>query len=181
MTRRQVLTLGLAAAGVVAGHGAAYVLAYPVAAERLEHLARTGHRGFPLLAALGCVGAALALAAIFVRAARRERVLPKGRSLALAQVALFLGLELAERGLDAAAAATDPAVGIGLVLQVLLAAILVWLARGAAAVGTLVARTRPGRPPAPGPLPWSVRTVAPSAPDPVALGLRRAPPSASVA
>jgi len=180
MKRPRSLARGLAAGGVVGGHALAYALAYPVAEARHAHLHETGHHGFPLLLVAGLAAAGAVLALTFVRAARREGTPPPFRMLLHLQVGLFLWLELGERGFDLAKAGADPAVVLGVALQVVLAFGLAWLARGAAAAGRLFAAA-PRRPAArPGGSTSPVRVAEPLAPDPIALGPRRAPPSLAV-
>jgi len=172
---------GLAWGGVVAGHAIAYVLAYPVARVRLAHLHETGHGGFGILLVLGFAAAGLALSSTFLRAIRRKGTPVSVASLLPLQVGLFLGLELAERGFDLSRTLSDHAVGLGILVQVVLAFALAWLARGAAAAGGWLAgapRVRASRAlRASGP----IRMAEPAPPDPVALGRRRAPPELAVA
>lgn len=181
MDRDRWLALGLSTGGVIGGHALAYTLAHPLVAAREAYLSQTGHAGFELLSAVGFAAAGLALALAFVRGARREGRAPGVLTLLWIQVALFLALELSERGFDVAAAATDPAVLLGVPVQLALAVALALVARGVVevsyrvGVGKSPGARRPVRVPAP------VRVADPEAPDLAALGLRRAPPMLSVA
>ena len=182
MGRGRSLALGLAAGGVVGGHALAYTLAYPLAAARRAHLDEIGHDGFPVLLVLGCAAAGLALVSTFVRAARRDDLAPRVGSLLWLQVGLFLALELAERGFDPSAGASDPAVVVGLPVQAVLAVALAWLARGVAEVAhRLTEVSAPVRPRRPAPARRPGRVAEPVPPDPIAFGPRRAPPSLAVA
>jgi len=137
---------GLAAGGVVAGHALGYALAQPDPALRAAHLAATGHASFGLLACVATAAALLAVGRVAWRAAagRGDRS-PAFGHLAGVQVLAFALVEVAERGFSAAAAARDPAVLIGLLLQVLVAVLLARLVGGVARVARLLAR-RPRRP-----------------------------------
>jgi len=182
MGRNRSLALGLAAGGVVGGHALAYALAYPLAAARRAHLDETGHDGFPVLLVLGFAAAGLALVSTFVRAARRDGLAPSIGTLLWLQVGLFLALELAERGFDLSAAASDPAVVAGLPVQAVLAVALAWLARGVVEVAHRLDETSaPVRRRRPSPAPQPGRVAEPVPPDPIAFGPRRAPPSLAVA
>jgi len=180
MHRDRSLAIGLAAGGVVGGHALAYLLAYPLAVVRATHLAETGHREFSLVVVVGLLGAAIALVATFLGAARRDGVAPRAGTLLRLQLGIFLGLELLERGFDLRATLSDPGVLLGLSLLTVLSVALAWLARGVAAIGRRFAASsaRPRRPPS---MPLPPREAEPAAPDPVALGPRRAPPSPAVA
>ena len=182
MGRGRSLALWLAAGGVVGGHALAYALAYPLAAARRAHLDETGHHGFQVLLVIGFAAAGLALVSTFVRAARRDGLAPRIGSLLWLQVGLFLALELAERGLDLGATASDSAVVLGLPVQAALAVALAWLARGVVEVAhRLTEVSAPARQPRASSAPRPGRVAEPLAPDPVALGPRRAPPSLAVA
>jgi hypothetical protein len=176
MGRDRSLVLGLSAGGVVGGHALAYILAYPVASARATHLAGTGHGGFESLALASCLAAGLAFVAICLRAVRREGGAPGVRTLLGLQVGLFLALELSERAFDLGAAAADPAVLLGIPLQVALAATLAWLARGAVTVAHALVRSAPPRAPRSVAKGMPVRTADPEPPDLAALRPRRAPP-----
>jgi hypothetical protein len=182
MGRNRSLALGLAAGGVVGGHALAYTLAYPLAAARRAHLDEIGHDGFPVLLVLGFAAAGIALVSTFVRAARRDGLAPRASTLTWLQVGLFLALELAERGLDLGATASDSAVVLGLPVQAALAVALAWLARGVAEVAHRLAEiSAPVRLRRPAPIPRPGRVAEPVPPDPTAFGPRRAPPALAVA
>lgn len=136
---------GLAAGGMVAGHTLGYAVAEPDAALRADHLAATGHGSFGLLACVAAAAALLAVAAVARRAATGSgEPGPTLSPLATAQVLAFALVELVERGGSAAVAARDPAVVVGLLLQVGVAALLARLVGGVARVARLLAR-RPRR------------------------------------
>jgi hypothetical protein len=147
---------GLAAGGVAAGHALGYALAQPDPALRAAHLAATGHGSFGLLACAAGVAALVAVAGVAWRAAAgsADRA-PAFRHVAAAQVLAFGLLEVVERGFSPAAAARDPAVLVGLLLQVAVAGALAHLVRGVVRAARLLApRPRtPGRRDAPRPLP----------------------------
>lgn len=102
--------VGLAMAGVVAGHGATYRLLVPSPALRQRLLAETGHAHWTEVAAVSAVVAGIAVLAVVLRALRGDREAGPSsgwgtRLLLLAgvQAVLFTGLELAERALVSAA------------------------------------------------------------------------------
>jgi hypothetical protein len=136
--RDALLAAGAAWAGLILGHGLTYLLAYPGASDRQVHLLATGHRWLgPAILSLGAaIPAVLVVAA--ARAVRTGRAAPRRLLpwLALAQVSAFLAIEVAERGLDLAGALGDPAVLLGVVVQVAVAA-AAWLVF--AAVSSVVA------------------------------------------
>ena len=161
--RRPLASLPLALGGIVAGHALAYALAYPIRAVRDAHLEQTGHDGFPVLLLAGLLGAGAAILWLGIRSTRHAPASPSVRALLGLQVPAF---------------ARDPAVILGVLLQVVLAVVIAALARGAVAVGRLLGapRTRPARAHrrlVPGGL------AEPATPDPIAFGLRRAPPAPS--
>ena len=176
--RRPLTGVPLAIGGIVAGHALAYALAYPIRVVREAHLEQTGHEGFPLLLLAGFLGSGAAILWLGIRSVRRATGAPSATMLLSLQVPAFAFLELAERGFDVAAFGRDPAVVLGVLLQVVFAFVIAAIARGAVAVGQRLARTPPRRgrmqPPA---LPS--RLAEPAAPDPIAFGRRRAPPAPS--
>lgn len=173
--RRPLTAIPLAVGGVVAGHALAYSLAYPIRIVRDAHLEQTGHEGFPVLLLAGLLGSGAAILWLGVRSIRGTTGSPSARALLGLQVPAFALLELAERGFDPSAFGRDPAVALGIVLQVVLAFVIAAIARGAVAVGRRLARATPtlARTPRALALP---RLAEPAAPDPIAFGLRRAPP-----
>jgi hypothetical protein len=123
-----VVVLATAVAGVVVGHAAAYTVAFPSGAARASELHATGH-GYWGGAVLGgaCAGV-LALAAGAWRASRRADVGVPFVALAAGQLALFAGAEAAERMAAGVALPTllhAPEFAIGLILQVVVAAVAV--------------------------------------------------------
>ena len=150
MRRRDgLIAAGAAWAGLVLGHLLAYALAYPGEASRRSHLAGTGHGWLDLvtLSLMAVVPAVLALTAV-----RSLRGGSRGTTwvrLAALQVPAFLLIEVAERGASFDSALTDPAVLIGLVVQVVVAAVAALLLRGfSRAVAAVAARVRSPRAPA---------------------------------
>ncbi|HJS26688.1 MAG TPA: hypothetical protein VJ913_06150 [Actinomycetota bacterium] len=177
--RRPLTGIPLAIGGIVAGHALAYVLAYPIRAVRDARLEETGHEGFPLLLLAGLLGTGAAIVWLGLRSIRRATGAPSATMLLSLQVPAFAFLELAERGFDVAAFGRDPAVALGLLLQVVFALVIAAIARGAVIAGVWFGRSapRPSRTPRPAVLP---RLAEPAAPDPLAFGLRRAPPGPSL-
>jgi hypothetical protein len=153
VTRIRLLAIGgLAWSGVVLGHLLAYVLAHPNEAERSTRLASSGHGSFPLLliSALAAIPAVLSLLAVrVIRGDRSPALLSTAIRLAAIQVPAFLVMEFFERGMSFEQMLLEPAVVIGLVVQVLVAfssSVLVKTLVGA--VEALTAR-RPSLPRAP--------------------------------
>jgi hypothetical protein len=176
--RRSSTSVPLALGGVVAGHALAYALAYPIHVVRDAHLEQTGHDGFPVLLLAGLLGAGAAILWLGIRSIRASTGSPSASVLLTLQVPAFALVELAERGFDLAAVGGDPAVLLGILLQVVLAFVIAAIARGAVIVGHRLRRSAPR--PAPAPRPSVVPSRAePATPDPLAFGLRRAPPAPS--
>jgi hypothetical protein len=123
-----VLTIALAWVGVVAGHLVAYLLTYPTQSVRHVHLELTGHswmglaRG-SLLGAIPVVVLAVVVLALRPGSTSGAALVP--RLLAI-QLPAFAMIEVLERG-SVAGAASDPAVFVGMVLQVVLAVVAAWL------------------------------------------------------
>ena len=142
----------MAASGVVLAHQLAYLVARPDPHERAESLARSGHGDWSLLVglALGLLVAALAAHAWRGAAAgARPRTPPTALRLAALQVPAFDALEAAERlltGADPAVLLDDPAVALGVLAQVLVAAAGARLVRAAGRVGAAWARRARPRP-----------------------------------
>jgi hypothetical protein len=149
--RDGLIAAGAAWAGLVLGHLLAYALAYPDPAGRRAHLAGTGHGWLDLvtLSLLAVVPAVLALTAI--RALRGGHGGATWLRLSALQVPAFLLIEVFERGSSIDRAFTDPAVLLGLVVQVVVAAVTALLLGGLArAVAAVASRLRVRRPrPAP--------------------------------
>jgi hypothetical protein len=173
-----MIAAGSAWAGLVLGHLLAYWLAYPRDAARRIHLTETGHGWLDIVALslLAVIPAVLVLTA--VRAVQGRAGGVTWVRLAALQVPAFLLIEVTERGASLGQGFSDPAVLLGLVLQVLVAAVAALLLRVlgravAALTARLRARTR-----------RSVPERRPAAPDRVAPHLarlvrarRRAPPA----
>ncbi len=178
--RAPLTSIPLAVGGIVAGHALAYALAYPVRAVREAHLAQTGHEGFSMLLLAGLLVAGAAILWIGLRSIGNSTVSPSASMLLRLQVPAFVLLELGERGFDVAVFGHDPAVWIGVALQVVLAFVVAAIARGAVVVGQLVAGASP-EPHRSQPTVLAPRLAEPTPPDPIAFGLRRAPPPPSLA
>lgn len=159
--RRNAILAGVALSSGVLGHLAAFVLTYPRGSIRGNRLAATGHGSFDwiLLAALVSIPLVLFLVA---RLAMRESegfgVRETARRLAAIQVSAFLLLELLERQLSIAHTVADPAVLIGLMVQVLLASLAAALLAGlVGGLRAVVTRLRPH-----GRVPMFTRPVRPA-------------------
>lgn len=152
MNRRIRLMMGgIAALGVVTAHGLAYFFAEPDPHQRLGLLQHTGHRWWTAVMAVGIGLGVTCFGALIDRWRRsdpgasfdRNRM---ARWLIAFQAGAFLGLESFERllsGGDIWSVATETPVVIGLVLQIVLALLEVWLlSLVAAGVRYLVTRAR---------------------------------------
>jgi hypothetical protein len=143
-----LLTTAIAWVGVVVGHLAACVLAYPNEAVRHVHLEATGHTWVRLAVPSLWAVVPVILLALAVGAVRR----PAGSSgsgmalrLAAIQVPAFLLIELVVRDGGLGRILGDPAVFVGLVLQPLIAVVAAWLLDlFGRAVRAAVARLRTG-------------------------------------
>jgi hypothetical protein len=132
---RRLLLAGFAAIGLVATHELAFMLAVPDPHDRVELLARTGH-GYWNLAVIACFGLFVWGCISYLATHRRSAPQPPMRFLrvwallATTQVAGFAALETVER-LGAqhrlANVLVDPAVVLGAVLALVLAAIVAGL------------------------------------------------------
>jgi len=147
--RRRVVAALLVPLGVVASHTIAYLLAHPEAGDRARALGSVhGH-----LVPLALVGAASVVVAALAAgdAGYRGRRLPvTAGQLAACQVLVFAAMELGERVADGAgvsAALREPAVWIGLVVQVAVALVARSLVRVSERLGARLAarRARPAR------------------------------------
>ncbi len=128
--RMRLLLGGLAAAGVVASHVAAYAVAVPDAHDRAALLHETGHSNWwiAVAVALGLLVAGVASFALslFSRAGADStlRYRSVAARLCALQVVGFIALESAERALSGGGIidiATEPAVLLGTVVQVAIA------------------------------------------------------------
>jgi hypothetical protein len=124
-----VLTIAFAWVGVVVGHLVAYLLTYPSQAVRHVHLTLTGHSWTGLATGSLLAAVPVILLAVTIRALRSSPA-PHGPALAIRlaaiQIPAFALIEVLERG-SVTEAATDPAVFVGLVVQVVLAVLAAWL------------------------------------------------------
>lgn len=142
-------SLLLVPGGFVAGHelgyqGAAFLGAAPVTAG--------GHGYLSSLVLVAAPFAFAALARTVLAGVRAELPPVRMRTLAAAQVGVFLAVELAEHlqaGLSPARTVTEPAVVLGLVAQVAVAAMLVLVLRSSQqAVAAVASARRRAAPPA---------------------------------
>jgi hypothetical protein len=123
---------GLAWSGVVLGHLAAYLLAYPSEPERSALLANTGHGSFPILFVSGLAAIPAVLTILAVRVIRGDRtpaLVSTAMWLAAIQVPAFLTMEFFERGMSFGAMLLEPALLIGIVVQVVVAFVSAVLVR----------------------------------------------------
>lgn len=140
-----VIAAGTAWAGLVLGHLLAYALAYPEEGARRSHLAATGH-GWLDLVSLSLLAVIPAILLLTTSGTLRGRPAVTAWSrLAALQVPAFLLIELAERGSAIDGAFSDPAVLLGIVLQLVVAGVAALLLRGVSALITAVARRRHSR------------------------------------
>jgi hypothetical protein len=155
VARRGVIAAGTAWAGLVLGHLLAYAVAYPDDGIRQAHLAATGH-GWLDLVTLSLLAVIPAVVVLTSASALRGR--PAGVTwsrIAALQVPAFLLIEVAERGSAIGGAFSDPAVLLGIAVQLVVAAAAALLLRAVAAIVVAAVRTR------------RVRTPARTAPPPV--------------
>jgi hypothetical protein len=132
---RRLLLAGFAAIGLVVTHELAFMLAMPDPHDRLELLASTGH-GYWNLAVIACftlfLWGCISYLATHRRAGQQARTTFVGvwAHLAIAQVAGFASLETVER-LGAyhrlSNVLVEPAVALGFVLALVLAAVVAGL------------------------------------------------------
>lgn len=139
MNRRQLTAL-LVPLGVVVSHVLAYLVPHAEAAT-----ARPDHHHLTGLALLGICGTTVAVVATVLSAAR-GRSLDISRSLlAGAQCAAYVTLEISEGVLGGSTLGDTilaPTLRTGIVVQLAVAALLVFLLRASAAVGCRFAATR---------------------------------------
>lgn len=170
----------LAVAGVAVGHVLGYAVAHPDAAGREAALG--GHAYLPAAAS---VAVPLGVVAALVWAVRTSRQLGVAatipfRTLAVAQLAVFAAQEVGERlvgGQGAAAVLTERGVWVGLVAQLLVAAVVTRALHAVRRVARAVLRGgRVHRTPLPArPIVFAPAHAPRRAPASVAVGLR-APP-----
>jgi hypothetical protein len=142
-----VPTIGTAWVGVVVGHIVAYLLGYPSAGPRHDHLVVTGHSWFGVATASLLAVVPVVMLTVAVRAIRSGGSW-SGSALAFRLVAIqvpaFLLIEAVERRGSLGQALLDPSVFIGVVLQPLLAVLAAWLLDlFGRAVRAVAARLRP--------------------------------------
>jgi hypothetical protein len=141
-----------AAAGVVVAHAVDYLVLFPAAGPREAYLHSTGHGYWSVAVAVATGAAALAVLCVAASAAlrvvrgTRGRPPTRFRSLVVWQMAAFVALEAGERGLAGVSAGSvlhGRELWLGLLLQLPVAALIVWLLRGVDhAAGALAARVR---------------------------------------
>jgi hypothetical protein len=174
--RDGVIAAGTAWAGLVLGHLLAYALAYPEKGARRAHLAATGHGWLDLvsLSLLAVIPAVLLLTT--ASAIRGRPAVTAWSRLAALQVPAFLLIELAERGSAIGGAFSDPAVLLGMVLQLVVAGVAALLLRGFAVLVAAVARRRHSRERIEGPDSPAMPRLAPPHLLRLVRARRRAPP-----
>jgi hypothetical protein len=167
MNRRPFVWIAaLALSGVVAGHAVAYCLAVPGASQRSALLAQSGHSYWNIavtVAVLAELAGVLAVATRHFRAGRagtsslRMSFPQLARRMATMQVGAFGVLEVAERarsGVPIGEMFHNHLFPIGVVIQLLVACagalLLSWLARAAAAIGSLFHGAPAAEQPVPG-------------------------------
>lgn len=129
---RRIIPLLAAVAGVVVAHGLDYLVLFPQAGARADHLQATGHAYWPVAVGAAAATGALALMAVAALGARRgagavRTDLKMGWLLAL-QILAFVAMEAGERavvGLPPTVLLHSAEFWLGLLLQVPVA----WLAR----------------------------------------------------
>jgi hypothetical protein len=142
VARRGVIAAGTAWAGLVIGHLLAYGLAYPEEGTRRAHLAATGHGWLDLatLSVLALIPAVLILTSF--SGLRGRAPTSTWMRLSALQVPAFLLIEVAERGTAVGEAFSDPAVLLGVGVQVLVAALAALLLRAVTAIMVAAAGPR---------------------------------------
>lgn len=142
-------TLPFVPTAVALGHLAGYAVAHPDPADRAHALTGHGHLWLVLLA--GVVSGLWGLVAAARARTDDPRSAPPWARLAQHGAFGFWSLEVLERALQSglAGVGSEPAVWWGLAFQVAVAALLVWLARAAATVGSHLGRRAPATPSAP--------------------------------
>jgi len=172
--------LGLALGGALSGHLLAYAVAFVDAVERRAHLASTGHAAFAPMAMLAAVAVGVALVGLGVRVWRSAPPTVGWATwtrLAGIQLAVFALIETAERGFDPSVAVGDPAVRLGLAIQLLVAGALALALRlFVRTVGLVAARLRSRRSPARARVRPAIVERGPFARAPRTSASRRGPP-----
>jgi hypothetical protein len=131
---RGLAALGLAAAGVLAGHWLTYLVIQPVGIDRAELLGVTGHSYLSSAVEICSLSALAAAAAAFIaRLARGGGERPSTPSLVVRlwtlQVLAFGVIEIGERVTSGSLAGLTPALVIGAVAQLVVAWVCAWLVR----------------------------------------------------
>jgi hypothetical protein len=125
-----LVTALIAWVGVVSGHLAACLLAYPDHAARHDHLAAAGHSWVTLAVPSLVAAVPVILLLVGVRAIRKDEAW-SGSGLAVRltaiQVPAFVLIELAARDVPLGSILAEPATFIGLVLQPVVAVLAAWL------------------------------------------------------
>ena len=132
LAHRRLVVLSTAAAGFVSGHAAAYMVVHPEGSDRAAAMHASGHGYWGVAVAIGVTAAIGALAATGWRAAASSRVEVRPVPLAAGQVVLFAAAEAAERsvaGVPFTQLVDAPEFLVGILVQVIVAVIAVWLLR----------------------------------------------------
>lgn len=176
LAHRRLVVVLTAAAGFVSGHAAAYIVVHPEASDRAAAMHTTGHEYWGAAIAIAVAAALGALAATGWRAARSFGVEVRPVPLAVGQVVLFAAAEAAERsvgGVPLTQLVEAPEFLVGVMAQVIVAVIAVWLLRRwSVLIESVLSRPHHGadilapqttlaRSPVPGLLAGCVRTRAP--------------------
>jgi hypothetical protein len=161
---RRLPLAGAAVAGAAVGHSVAYLIVAPQGRTRAALLAGTGHGYRSTMAAAEIVLGLLAVVTFLGRhfhSGLRSRKRPPSDEpwawlaarLALLQITIFGVQEVVERavnGYPVGGLATDRLLSIGVLVQIVVAAVaatvLVWLGRAAQAVGRALGAARSTRP-----------------------------------
>ncbi len=127
--RHVAVTLGVAGAGLVAGHSLAYAIGSPHATARDELLAATGHGYLPYASQVAMLAGATAIVGLFAARLARRRASRRSfgadvASLAAVQSVAFVVMESGERLLSGASLhdlTHTPLLAVGLAVQIVLA------------------------------------------------------------
>jgi hypothetical protein len=148
---RSLAALGLAAAGVLAGHWLTYLVVRPAPTDRAALLGATGHAYLASAVEICSLSALAAAAALFIaRLARGGNEDPTTPELAVRfwalQALAFAVIEIAERIASGSSAGLVPALVVGAAAQLVVAWVCAWLVRQLLEVADLVSAFAHSRP-----------------------------------